>query len=715
MSITVKQPEINLREQINYLMNHQHEKEIKEIIDVYANRSNLAVSGLRTGTLSLVSEVLTKVQVNKTYTGNGSTQSITTNIASEDINWVTGTAYVIGDIRFTRAGTGVTAGAFTLWECNTDHTAGAVGLGTDTLGDSVWTVVADDTVKLHNSSRVWIKNRDATNSHVIVDTSRGVGEIVSSDTTAAEATDADTITAFTTTGFSLGADVKVNTNTNNFVAWQEAYHKIMITTTNQSKRALIAFDDVNNRSMILYQGSGSAGHEIPHGLGQEANLSTIKELDNSSAWIVQRQPDNYLVLNEDYVEQATSYISGMDSTNNTLSANTSVNETDVLYIQYNEANSDNIKIGTYSGTGAAGNEVYLGFKPSRVMVKRVNAVDNWFIYDNARGNDGHELYPDLPNVEFTGGDLVDFTATGFTLTSSNRNQLGSEQLVVAYADTDADGGGSETSLPSSTTSVQATSAILGYSDGYDSTGAVNSQEDISGTIAPTLSEGINYFKKEEGGSWTATLIKPVFGETSSTADYRLSDGVWYNSSDVAYTTPIEYLNKAFEADASGNVSVIHDFNYASLVEDTVNFKNIEGLDKPIFQGYLKSSLTANSLIFAWTAYTDTHNGMNGGIYTVQKEGWYTVRIDIKGIFSNASDTTNVDIFVGDDTNRIDIRNGQVGAIATNHRMGDTFYTYLLRGDTIYAKSVNASSTATIYKDATKLSIEYIGNNFTTGS
>jgi len=88
-----------------------------------ASQSNLAKSGLLSGTLSLDDTVLTNVQVNKTYTGNGSTQSITTNIASEDINWVTGTAYVIGDIRFTRDGTGVTAGAFTLWQCNSDHTA----------------------------------------------------------------------------------------------------------------------------------------------------------------------------------------------------------------------------------------------------------------------------------------------------------------------------------------------------------------------------------------------------------------------------------------------------------------------------------------------------------------------------------------------------------------------------------------------------------------
>jgi len=318
---------------------------------------------LLSGTLSLDNTVLTNVQASKTYTGNGSTQSITTNIASEDINWVTGTSYVIGDVRFTRDGTGVTAGAFTLWECNSDHTAGAVGLGTDTLGDSVWTVVADDTVKLHNSSRVWIKNRDAADSHVIVDTSRGVGEIVSSDTTAAEATDADTITAFTTTGFSLGADVKVNTNTEAYIAWQEAYHKVMITTVD-TKRVLIAFDDVNNRGMRLRQGSG-ATIELPHGLNTVIKYSETKNLDATDNWICYAGDEtDYMELNDDAATADDSTMwndTAPTASIQTIGSNNEVNTTDEIYIDYYYGNSDNTKIGIYSGTDASASKALLRY------------------------------------------------------------------------------------------------------------------------------------------------------------------------------------------------------------------------------------------------------------------------------------------------------------------------------------------------------------------
>ena len=66
---------------------------------------------------------------------------------------------------------------------------------------------------------VWIKNRDAADSHVLTDTVRGATKILHSDTSAAEATDTDTVTAFSSTGFSLGDDVKVNTNNESYCSW----------------------------------------------------------------------------------------------------------------------------------------------------------------------------------------------------------------------------------------------------------------------------------------------------------------------------------------------------------------------------------------------------------------------------------------------------------------------------------------------------------------
>jgi hypothetical protein len=67
---------------------------------------------------------------------------------------------------------------------------------------------------------VWIKNRDAADSHIWTDAVRGATKIMESNDADAEVTDADTLTAFESDGFALGDDDKVNTNTEKYVAWQ---------------------------------------------------------------------------------------------------------------------------------------------------------------------------------------------------------------------------------------------------------------------------------------------------------------------------------------------------------------------------------------------------------------------------------------------------------------------------------------------------------------
>ena len=66
---------------------------------------------------------------------------------------------------------------------------------------------------------VWIKNRDATDSHCVFDAVRGATKVMHPNTNDAEATDADTLDSFTSDGFQVDADVKVNTNAEKYVAW----------------------------------------------------------------------------------------------------------------------------------------------------------------------------------------------------------------------------------------------------------------------------------------------------------------------------------------------------------------------------------------------------------------------------------------------------------------------------------------------------------------
>ena len=67
---------------------------------------------------------------------------------------------------------------------------------------------------------VWIKNRDATDAHCLFDAVRGATKVIHIIYSGGQETiDTDTLTSFDSDGFALGADVKVNTNTEKYVAW----------------------------------------------------------------------------------------------------------------------------------------------------------------------------------------------------------------------------------------------------------------------------------------------------------------------------------------------------------------------------------------------------------------------------------------------------------------------------------------------------------------
>jgi len=65
----------------------------------------------------------------------------------------------------------------------------------------------------------WIKNRDASDSHGLYDSSRGVTKQIESDNTSAETTESEGLTSFTSDGFTLGSLDQVNTNNESFVGW----------------------------------------------------------------------------------------------------------------------------------------------------------------------------------------------------------------------------------------------------------------------------------------------------------------------------------------------------------------------------------------------------------------------------------------------------------------------------------------------------------------
>ena len=113
---------------------------------------------------------------------------------------------------------------------------------------------------------VWFKNRSNTNGHRIVDTERGATESLEPHDTNAEATESDGLTAFTSTGFSIGTRTHFNGSGNELCSW--------------TFRKCPGFFDI-----VTYTGNGSV-RTIAHNLRSVPGSIWVKRLDTTSDWRV---------------------------------------------------------------------------------------------------------------------------------------------------------------------------------------------------------------------------------------------------------------------------------------------------------------------------------------------------------------------------------------------------------------------------------------------
>jgi hypothetical protein len=256
---------------------------------------------------------------------------------------------------------------------------------------------------------VWIKSRTpGATSHALFDSTRGTGKYLSSDTTAAETTNANSLTAFNGDGFSLGTDTTiVNANANSYIAWQW-------------RESITAGLDV-----VSYAGTG-VNRTVAHNLGVAPAMVIVKRSQTgaTSNWQVRHTSiaaANSIQLNS--TNQAAAAATVWNSTAPTssvfsLGTSTDVNASGVSYVAYCFAEIAGFsRFGSYTGNGSAdGPFVFCGFRPRFVMVKRTNVAASWVMFDSSRNPSNLTnlgLIPNDPAVEFTGtGTSLDILSNG---------------------------------------------------------------------------------------------------------------------------------------------------------------------------------------------------------------------------------------------------------------------------------------------------------------
>ena len=305
---------------------------------------------------------------------------------------------------------------------------------------------------------VWIKSRDATRSHMLYDSNRGVQKAVRADLNNAEVSGSTTLTAFDTDGFTLGADSDVNTSTEAFVAWCWKANGGTTTTNDASATGIGTIDSVHQAnttagfSIVTYTGTGSDG-TIAHGLGAAPAVVIIKDRDTTSNWLNYHDESNatkgryFMNLNNEVVDfdnGADGYFKGTAPSSTLITLDdTTYNVSGNKFVAYCFAPVEGYsKFDTYTGNGNAdGAFVYLGFRPKFVLLKSTTQGSQyWNIFDSLRDpfNSGASspLYPNVNTAEGDGNVDIDFYSNGMKMVDNgnNHNASGAQYIYLAFAD-----------------------------------------------------------------------------------------------------------------------------------------------------------------------------------------------------------------------------------------------------------------------------------------
>ena len=337
---------------------------------------------------------------------------------------------------------------------------------TDYFNTNLWTGTGDSTTAVtgvgFQPDWVWVKNRDVGDDHMLFDAVRGVTKRLFSNSTAAEGTDAQTLTSFDSDGFTTGNNRATGGDSGNkMVAWNWLAANGTASNSNGSITSTVSANTTAGFSIVSWTGNGTDDATVGHGLSQKPDMVIIKARENTSSWATWHKSltgSDYLLFLDatDAQSQYTTILKNQSSSVLTLGTNSASNSNGQGFIAYCFAEKKGYsKFGSYTGNGSSSNEpfVYLGFKPAIIFYKRASdGTNNWSVFDNKR--DPHneiekQLNPNLSNAEGS-SSRGDFLSNGWKVgggSSGSVNNSGSTYIYMAFAENPFVGNDSGTAVP----------------------------------------------------------------------------------------------------------------------------------------------------------------------------------------------------------------------------------------------------------------------------
>jgi hypothetical protein len=298
---------------------------------------------------------------------------------------------------------------------------------------------------------VWNKNRGATNWHTIHDSIRGVSaRLKMGDNSNADTT--DPMASFDSDGFTMtGTGGGINANNENYTSW---CWKAGTTSGLSGGTITPSSYSINTTSKVgiyRYQGNGTSGATISHGLGVKPACIWIKAETGTEDWVLYHKnfnggtnPQNYVIkIRSSSRTESTSSAIWNDTAHTSslfyLGNNSGVNANGVNYIAYVFGEVPGYSSFTsYQGNNSEnGTFCYLGFKPKTLIICRRNSDDEIEIYNDSRAGynpANYHLNMNLNTAEDTSSGRLDLLSNGFRLKVSSSGPLNASApyLVMAW-------------------------------------------------------------------------------------------------------------------------------------------------------------------------------------------------------------------------------------------------------------------------------------------
>jgi len=237
----------------------------------------------------------------------------------------------------------------------------------------------------------------------------------------------------------------INTSSRTYVAWNWAAGNSGSSNTDGSINTTTTYVDTTaGISISTYTGTGS-GATVGHGLGVTPTTVWVFPRSNGDNHLASNWETGISVYNEKWVLSAANgatsssgFVTGANSTTFTIGTDVNVNRSTGTFVAYSFVEVEGFsKFGTYQGEGETdGPYAFCGFTPEMIMIKFDGDNEPWTILDRARDTYNPAtkyILGNENNAETTLSTVaVDFLSNGFKLRGTD-NRINADDGIYVFA------------------------------------------------------------------------------------------------------------------------------------------------------------------------------------------------------------------------------------------------------------------------------------------